>query len=281
MRYALLIHYQQPAVPTLTEAELKAGMAAFQAYARALDDAVLGELGELRKLRAQLRSTELLLIDDLFLRKLPANAGDELADERNARLDEALADAVAVVMMPWMLLLAGVDPPRFDDGRLARAPRLRVIAGTHDFRLGWIDLDAAGRRNVAVVDTSRTMTPTVAEFGVGITFALLRDLPEAIDLVRGGGWMPPMDVKGHVFRDLADCRVGLAGYGSINRHVRRFVRPYGCEVATHDPLIDPEILAADDVVGVASLAQLVHLSERLDERTERLTDPLTGRAVEE
>src|SRR5207244_9941922 len=35
------------------------------------------ELGELRKLRAQLKSTELLLIDDLFLRKLPANAGDE------------------------------------------------------------------------------------------------------------------------------------------------------------------------------------------------------------
>ena len=188
-------------------------------------------------------------------------SGDEPADERNARLDEALADAVAVVMMPWMLLLAGVDPPRFDDDRLARAPRLRVIAGTHDFRLGWIDLAAAGRRNVAVVDTSRTMTPTVAEFGVGITFALLRDLPEAIDLVRGGGWMPPMDVTEHVFRDLADCRVGLAGYGSINRHVRRFVRPYGCEVATYDPLIDAEALAADDVVGVASLAQLAERSD--------------------
>ena len=29
------------------------------------------------------------------------------------------------------------------------------------------------------------------------------------------------------FRDLADCRVGLAGYGSINRHYRRFVEPFG------------------------------------------------------
>jgi DNA replication protein DnaC len=38
------------------------------------------ELGALRKYRAQLKSAELLLIDDLFLRKLPANAGDELAD---------------------------------------------------------------------------------------------------------------------------------------------------------------------------------------------------------
>ena len=38
------------------------------------------ELGALRKYRAQLKATELLLIDDLFLRRLPANAGDELAD---------------------------------------------------------------------------------------------------------------------------------------------------------------------------------------------------------
>ena len=37
----------------------------------------------MRKLRAQLKTTELLLIDDLFLRKLPASAGDELADVLN------------------------------------------------------------------------------------------------------------------------------------------------------------------------------------------------------
>lgn len=38
------------------------------------------ELGELRKYRAQMKAAELLVIDDLFLRKLPANAGEELAD---------------------------------------------------------------------------------------------------------------------------------------------------------------------------------------------------------
>ena len=39
MRYALLIHYPQPAVPTVSQDEIKAGMAAFQAYAKALEDA--------------------------------------------------------------------------------------------------------------------------------------------------------------------------------------------------------------------------------------------------
>ena len=39
MRYALMIHYPQPAVSTISDAEIAAGMAAFQAYAKALDDA--------------------------------------------------------------------------------------------------------------------------------------------------------------------------------------------------------------------------------------------------
>lgn len=46
------------------------------------------ELGELRKYRAQLRNAELLVIDDLFLRRLPANAGDELADVLMSRYEK-------------------------------------------------------------------------------------------------------------------------------------------------------------------------------------------------
>ena len=45
------------------------------------------ELGELRKLRQALVNADLLLIDDLFLRRLPANAGDELADVLMSRYE--------------------------------------------------------------------------------------------------------------------------------------------------------------------------------------------------
>jgi DNA replication protein DnaC len=47
------------------------------------------ELGAIRKLRAQFRAADLLLIDDLFLRKLPAQAGDELADVLMSRYEQA------------------------------------------------------------------------------------------------------------------------------------------------------------------------------------------------
>ena len=45
------------------------------------------ELGLIRKCRDQLKRVELLVIDDLFLRKLPGNAGDELADVLMSRYE--------------------------------------------------------------------------------------------------------------------------------------------------------------------------------------------------
>ena len=47
------------------------------------------ELGQLRAYRQQLKTVDLLLIDDLFLRKLPAQAGDELADVLMSRYEKA------------------------------------------------------------------------------------------------------------------------------------------------------------------------------------------------
>lgn len=47
------------------------------------------ELGELRHYRAQINAAELLLIDDLFLRRLPGNAGDELADVLMSRYEKS------------------------------------------------------------------------------------------------------------------------------------------------------------------------------------------------
>ena len=47
------------------------------------------ELGELRKYRATLKAADLLVIDDLFLRRLPPNAGDELADVIMSRYEKS------------------------------------------------------------------------------------------------------------------------------------------------------------------------------------------------
>jgi phosphoglycerate dehydrogenase-like enzyme len=193
-----------------------------------------------------------------YLEWMPSSLPEGGAEE----LEGLLAEADALVIAPW-LIVTGLDLQAFDEARFQRAPDLKVIAGTHDYRLGWIDLEAADRRGVAVVDTSRSMTPTVAEYGVAMTLALLRDIPGAVDIVRRGGWIHGMQGDGRVFRDLADCRVGLAGYGSINRHYRSYIGPYGCEVKTYDPFVGEDLLAADNVGRASSLVELAATSDVL------------------
>jgi len=46
------------------------------------------ELGELKRYRAQIQAAELLVIDDLFLRRLPPTAGEELADVLMSRYEK-------------------------------------------------------------------------------------------------------------------------------------------------------------------------------------------------
>lgn len=46
-------------------------------------------LGNIRKHRAQIKAVDLLIIDDLFLRRLPPTAGDELADLLMSRYEKA------------------------------------------------------------------------------------------------------------------------------------------------------------------------------------------------
>lgn len=66
------------------------------------------EYGELAKYRAQLKTAELLVIDDLFLRRLPANAGDELADVLMSRYEKA-STVITSNRIPddWPKLLGG------------------------------------------------------------------------------------------------------------------------------------------------------------------------------
>ena len=67
------------------------------------------ELGALRRYREQLKKTDLLLIDDLFLRRLPADAGDELADVLMSRYEKASTIITSNrVVEDWPKLLGDV-----------------------------------------------------------------------------------------------------------------------------------------------------------------------------
>lgn len=179
--------------------------------------------------------------------------------ERFRAFDAALPRADLIVVAPWL----GAMPP-FTPERWATAGRLKAIAGTFDMRFAhWIDPAEAQERGVSLIDTSRSMTPTVAEFALAMTLNLIRDIPTAVQLVREGTWSPDgtWDQPGFVQGDLSGRRVGLAGFGSINRRYAELIAGFRCALTTCDPFVPDEALAAAGVARAATLAELAAGSE--------------------
>jgi phosphoglycerate dehydrogenase-like enzyme len=183
--------------------------------------------------------------------------GDESEAEHD-RYDEALAEADALISTPWRSPF-----PRFTPERWEKAQRLKGIAGTYDFRFAhWIDIGEAQRRGVTVIDTSRTMTPTVAEFALAMTLNLLRDIPAAVDLVRQGSWKKATwDQTGFVYGDLTGRRVGLAGFGSINRRYAELLAPFRCAAMAYDPFVSDADLSRVKVERAQTLVDLAARNE--------------------
>lgn len=208
---------------------------------------------------------------DGHARVVPVDWGDSMTVDRTTgvptvswgdsanfeQFDAALADAAAVVLAPWTFAAP------FTEDRWRRAAKLKVIAGTFDNRFGgWLDVAEAERRGVTVIDSSRSMTPTVAEFALAMTLNLLRDIPAAVQLVRDGGWSSGIwDQPGFVYGDLTGRNVGLAGFGSINRRYAELLSPFRCTTRVYDPFVSPQALRDAGAEPIDSLVELAAKSE--------------------
>jgi hypothetical protein len=124
MRYALLIHYPQPAVPAVSQEEMKAGMAAFQAYAKSLEDAgVLCSAEVLQPIASatsvSVKEGRLRVQDGPFADTKEAFAGIFMLDVPD--LDAALAWAEKCPAAQWGTVEIRPSAVRFADGAWAGA----------------------------------------------------------------------------------------------------------------------------------------------------------------
>jgi phosphoglycerate dehydrogenase-like enzyme len=184
------------------------------------------------------------------------------AHERRAALEDALADADAVVFAPWGTY--GVE--EFSPACWQVADRLQVIAGTFGYRFEEflsVELGELEGQGMVVVDTSRSNSPTVAEFGLAMILNLLRDIPDDVALMRRGGWRDVWEWKDDeaVSGELTGRRVGLAGFGAICRRLVQLLAPFGCSLSAFDPFVADEVLAAVGVTPTRSLAEVAAASE--------------------
>jgi D-3-phosphoglycerate dehydrogenase len=148
---------------------------------------------------------------------------------------------------------------RVTDELMALAPSLRVIgrAGTG---VDNIDLVAASRRGIAVLNAPGANTVSAAEHAIGLILALMRRIPWAARSMEAGGW----DRKAFAGRELAGKTLGLIGLGRIGAHVAMIARAFGMRVVAHDPYLSAvrarelgaELVPLDELLGQADVVSL-------------------------
>ena len=121
---------------------------------------------------------------------------------------------------------------------LERATRLKVV-GRAGVGVDNVDLEAATRRGVVVMNTPGGSSVTVAELTVAMMLALSRHIAQATASVKAGRW----EKKKFQGRELAGKTLGVVGIGNIGSVVVDRARAMKMRVVAYDPFISPESAA--------------------------------------
>ncbi|MHB8836518.1 MAG: phosphoglycerate dehydrogenase [Candidatus Methylomirabilia bacterium] len=138
---------------------------------------------------------------------------------------------------------------------LEKATRLKVI-GRAGSGLDNVDIPAATKKGVVVMNTPGGNTVTTAEHTIGMLFACARMIPQAYASMKAGKW----EKKKFEGVELWDKTLGVVGLGAIGGVVASRCAALGMKVLAYDPFISVEKARA---LGV-ELADLPTIWARAD-----------------
>ena len=134
-------------------------------------------------------------------------------------------------------------------------PRLRVIARP-GIGVDRIDLDAATRRGIMVVNTPDGPTESTAEHTIALLLNLCKQVMTGDRILRTGHPFPTLAELAPGL-EVAGAVLGLVGLGRIGSRVADIARVLGMKVLAFDPVITPERASMLGVELVPSLAELL------------------------
>jgi D-lactate dehydrogenase len=102
-----------------------------------------------------------------------------------------------------------------------------------------VDLGAAARLNMAVMNVPGYSPYAVAEHAVGLMLALNRKLCRAYNRVREGNF----NIEGLLGFDMNGSTVGIVGTGKIGAVVARIMTGFACRLLAYDPNRNPAVEA--------------------------------------
>ncbi|MEO1001791.1 MAG: phosphoglycerate dehydrogenase [Cyanobacteria bacterium J06638_7] len=115
------------------------------------------------------------------------------------------------------------------------ADQLKII-GRAGVGVDNVDVPAATRRGVLVVNSPEGNTIAAAEHALALMLSLSRHVPQAHASTLAGGW----DRKTYVGNELYKKKLGVVGLGKIGSHVARVAKAMGMELLAYDPFVSPE-----------------------------------------
>jgi D-3-phosphoglycerate dehydrogenase len=149
------------------------------------------------------------------------------------------------------VVICGAEP--LTRAVLEACPILSMIM-KHGVGIDNIDLEAANDLKIVVANAPGTNTEAVADLTIALMLALLRNIVQAVDSTRSGGW------ERYVGHELGALTVGVIGTGRIGLGVIRRLQGFGSKVLAYD-VVRNEELASQLSFDYVSLD---HLLERSD-----------------
>jgi D-3-phosphoglycerate dehydrogenase / 2-oxoglutarate reductase len=99
-----------------------------------------------------------------------------------------------------------------------------------------VDVPAATRRGILVVNSPEGNTVAAAEHAVAMMLALSRHIPDANQSVKSGQW----DRKSFTGVEVYKKTLGIVGLGKIGAHVATIARAMGMRLLAYDPFLSNE-----------------------------------------
>src|ERR1700690_3627278 len=128
-----------------------------------------------------------------------------------------------------------------DAALLENARKLRVI-GRAGVGVDNVDLDAATRKGIAVMNTPGANAVAVAEQTIGMILAMARHLCRADALMHAGKW----EKKSLQGTELRGKTLGIVGLGKVGMEVAKRARSFSMDVIAHDPFVSLAVAKEQD-----------------------------------
>jgi len=133
--------------------------------------------------------------------------------------------------------------------------RLRIIARA-GIGVDRIDLGAATRRGIMVVNTPDGPTESTAEHAIALLLNLCKQVMAGDRILRSGSPFPTL-TELTLGLEVSGAVLGLVGLGRIGSRVAAIARVLGMRVLAFDPFISPERASTLEVELVSALVELL------------------------